>query len=236
MINHVQMPRYCPICKQALNQQEKVVCTYCMTQLPYTVFHSSADNPMIRLLWKHGDVKRANSLFYYYPKEKCSQLIISIKYLYSPKRAVQLGMMAARMKMSDWEGEGVNCIVPVPIHWIRRCGRGYNQAEQIAQGISAVYNLPVLKGVLRKYRHSVSQTKLHTTERWRNVQNMYSAHVPVEWRGCHIMLVDDVCTTGATLTACMQALWKSDPTLTISCFTLALTGNKSIDVSCTRRS
>lgn len=223
IVDEVLLPRYCPVCGQVLQRQEEVVCLYCLTRIPYTNLPSPTDNPMIRRMWAREDVERATSLFYYLPHTKYSRLIINIKYHYNPIMAVQLGRMAAQMLQADWENSGVDCIVPVPIHWRRWLVRGYNQAERIAQGIASVYNLPVLKGVLRRHTYSTSQTKLGASERWRNAQNVYHAHVPEEWRGRHIMLVDDVCTTGSTLCACMQALRASDPTLTISCFTLAQT-------------
>lgn len=225
LTDEIILPRRCPVCGTVMHAHEQVVCGCCLALIPYTCFESPLDNTMIRTLWPQAPIERATSLFYYRPLSDCRKMIIDIKYHHCAQLAEQLGEMAARMLHSDWDDAGVDGIVAVPIHWRKKMKRGYNQAERIARGIGRIYKLPVVEGILRRKRPGTSQTRLHEAERKANAADTYRATVPPEWRGRHLMIVDDVCTTGATLTACARALLEADATLRISCFTMAFSGD-----------
>ncbi len=225
LTDEIILPRRCPVCGNVMHTHEQVVCGCCLALIPYTHFGSALDNIMIRTLWPQAPIERATSLFYYRPLSGSRKLIIDIKYHHCARLAERLGEMAAKMLCREWDDAGVDAIVAVPIHWRKKMKRGYNQAERIAWGIGRAYGLPVVGGMLRRNRLGISQTRLNEAERKANATNTYHATVPPEWRGRHLMIVDDVCTTGATLTACAHALLAADPTLRISCFTMAFSGD-----------
>ena len=150
-------------------------------------------------------------------------IIIKIKYKGGEKLGIKLGEWAAT-EIAQWQfAEKVDVIVPVPSDNKRKKRRGYNQAELIAKGMGRIMQLPV-KNFLIKKGTGTSQTKLNLTARIKNTTGKYEASIPESWKGKHILLVDDVLTTGATIGNCAQALLVSDPQAKISIFSLAYDG------------
>lgn len=212
-------PRYCAICGTRLGTSEQKVCTSCLLTLPYVVDVDFGDNFITRQFWGKVHVERGYSYMYYNSGDNSHKLLTQLKYAHR----LDIGRWAGRMIANDLvpKGffDGIDCIVPVPLHWRRQWQRGYNQSEQLARGIAVVTGLPLLTKHLRRIRNNETQTHKTAQERIKNVENLFRLVRPIPYR--HVLLVDDVLTTGATLTACATSILDVQPDVCISVLTLA---------------
>lgn len=182
------------------------VCPECLLRLPYLDIHGKHDRYVEQLLWGYMPLERASSLIHY-TSERSQALLESIKYRGRSDLALQLGRMMGEEFSRRQFFEGIDCIQPVPLHPARLRQRGYNQSERLAQGIAQVTGLPVVD-LIRRRVDNVSQTKLGPSERRKNVEHIFVPNTPEIHRRQpqHILFVDDVITTGATLINCVQAI------------------------------
>lgn len=190
-------------------------------QWPRIQISDIADNHMVRQLWPYFPAVYGASLISYRHISPFHQIVVNIKYQGHTELAVAMGRWGAREFADTDLPAWTDMVVPVPLSWWRHLQRGYNQARMIAQGIAQEFHRPVAD-LLRCKGGKSSQTHLTAEERLENVRHVFSARIPEECRGKHILLVDDVMTTGGTLTACALAILREDPTAEISIFTLAL--------------
>ena len=216
-------PRSCGICGQRLSITENSVCTPCYLHLPRTTYQwTPLDNPMAQLFWGLAPVHRAAALFFFQPHSEAANLIYLLKYNDRPDIGEDLGrMMAEEMRMAGFF-DGMDAIIPVPLTRHRQRQRGYNQSEMVARGISTITGLPVMPKVLRRKAFQTSQTSLMRHQRLENVEDIFELHDGCGLEGKHILLVDDICTTGATLASCANTL-KVLSGLEISVLTLGFT-------------
>lgn len=215
-------PRLCEVCGDRLVEGEEHLCLQCRCDMPLCEFTSYTDNVMHQRLMGHTPVERAASLFYYYRDSTYARLIHAAKYENRPQVAQWLAEgFAGRLKAEGFF-EGIELLVPVPLHPSKQRRRGYNQTHYIARGISAVTGIPMADVLEAVSRHS-SQTRLGAYGRWINARENFAVNRPVEIGSRHILLIDDVLTTGATLLACIEAVHKAAPTARISVLTLAVT-------------
>ena len=212
-------PRICESCNDNLVKNEEVLCTRCLLELPFTHFQYDADNDVARIFWGRVPVKRAASLFYFHKEGHVQKLLHKLKYKDQPEIGIYLGKLIGY----QLQGTGFNeteVIVPVPLHLKKRRKRGYNQCEYIARGMSEVMNKPVNTSALRRVIANPSQTKRHRYERWLNAENVFKLTKPDQVKDKHVLLVDDVVTTGATLESCVSELLKGEGT-SVSIITVA---------------
>ncbi len=202
-------PRHCCICDQRLGIGERAVCAGCAVQLPRTHFGERAnDNPMTLLFQGIVPVEKAVALTYFSPHSPSARLIYDIKYRRHPDYAVTVGeLMAAELLPTGFFSD-IDVLVPVPLSRRRLHQRGYNQSERIAYGISCVTAIPVLATALRRKHFIKSQTTLGRFDRHKNVEEMFELADAAPLSDRHILLIDDVCTTGATLMACIETMQK----------------------------
>lgn len=216
-------PRACAICGQRLSANERVLCGVCHLHLPLTHFElHPLDNPMVRLFWGQFPVERAAALFYYEPQSPVSRLIYDMKYHHMPEVAENMGIITARQFAANGFFDGIDALVPMPITWLRKWKRGYNQSYEIARGISEVTRLPIYKDVVKRVRFKQSQTRQHAWERLHNVDGAFRLVRPDKISGRHLLLIDDIVTTGATINACARELAKA-PGVRISVLSLGIT-------------
>lgn len=216
-------PRKCPGCGRRLTTAEWPVCDSCMLGMPLTPFlHAPERNRMARVFWGVVPLERAAALFFYEAGTEPAMIIHTMKYHGQRQLAEQFGeLLAKRLSAADFF-QDIDAIIPVPLTRQRQRERGYNQSEYLARGISRVTGLPVMLHVLRRELFRGSQTHLSAVERWKNVEDAFRLTDGRELRGKHVLLVDDVMTTGATLTACATAL-TGIPDIRISVATLGYT-------------
>ncbi len=200
-------PRYCSICGQRLGVGERAICAGCVIQLPRTHFGERADNNAMTLLFQGiVPVEKAVALTYFSPHSPSARLIYDIKYRRHPDYAVTVGeLMAAELLPTGFFSD-IDVLVPVPLSHRRLRQRGYNQSERLAYGIARVTSLPVVDTVLQRRHFVKSQTTLCRFDRHKNVENMFELTDVSALSGRHILLIDDVCTTGATLMSCVESI------------------------------
>ena len=216
-------PRTCAICGRRLSSTEECICIKCLCDIPFASFHHHPlDNPMARLFWGLFPVERVAALFYYQPQSPPYRLIHDLKYHYAPETGQYLGRLTATRMVPHGFFDGIDAIIPMPITWLRCLQRGYNQSEEIAKGIHEITGIPVYDKVVKRTKFKGSQTQLNTRERRENVQNAFFLKQPEKIRGKHLLLIDDVITTGATVTACAEELAKAGDTR-ISVLSIGLT-------------
>ncbi len=216
-------PRCCVVCGRLLSGQEEMLCVHCLAGLPRTNLHRIKDNKVEQNFWGKFPLERATSFLYYTKGGDVSRILYELKYHGYKEVGEVMGRIAAAELSSSGFFEDIDALIPVPLHRRRQRWRGYNQSEWIAFGISKVTGIPVLAKALVRNRYTETQTHKGLYGRWENVQNLFSCIDPASLQGKHILLVDDVLTTGATLVACADAL-KDIPGLCISVFTLACAG------------
>lgn len=201
-------PRTCVVCGGRLSTTEEDICVTCNIHLPRTDFHSCpTDNPLAKIFWEKIPIERATAMFYYEPKSAAAHLIYSLKYFSHPEIGVTMGRMFASELQSTSFFDGIDVIVPIPLSRKRRRKRGYNQSEEIARGISHCTKIPINTTCVKRKTYRQSQTRLGFWQRQDNVEETF--HVTkhgMALTGKHVLLVDDIVTTGATITACAEAL------------------------------
>lgn len=214
-------PRCCVMCGKRLAKTEEHVCASCSRGLPRTYYYKEADNPLAKGFWGRAEVERAAAYFYYYKDNAACRILYALKYHHCPQIGVYMGkQMAAEMLPSGFF-EQIDVLVPVPLASKKKKKRGYNQCEKLAEGISFVTSIPADTTSLARCVSNPTQTKKRRMERWENVQGIFSVVSPEQLAGKHILLIDDVVTTGATLISCMDAL-SVVPGLRVSVLTLAV--------------
>lgn len=205
------VPRLCVVCSRRLSPTEQVLCASCNVHLPRTGFQFGAkDNVMARLFWGIIPVERVAALFYYEANSATANILYDLKYHDHPEIGVYMGRLVAREFMETDFFDGIDLIVPIPLACKRQRHRGYNQSEKLANGVSSVTGIPVSNNVVRRTRFEKSQTHIRHWERQENVANVFRANDISVIRGRHILLVDDVITTGATMVACARELLKAE--------------------------
>jgi ComF family protein len=167
------------------------------------------DNVMARLFWGIIPVERVAALFYYEAGSKTSNILYDLKYHDHPEIGVVMGRMVAREFNEAGFFEDIDMIIPVPLAKSRQRHRGYNQSREIAKGISLVTGLPINDYVVQRMKFEKSQTQVGRWERQENVANVFEVKDTKNLRGRHILLVDDVVTTGATMVACAREILKA---------------------------
>lgn len=215
--------RRCAICGQRIEGGGSEVCAACLTGLPFTGFHGCPDNAAERLFRGLLPVERAGVLLRYRPLERSRFVLLRLKYFHAPASGVALGRLMARDVLPTGFFRGVDAIVPVPLTPQRLRRRGYNQSERLARGIADVTGLPVETQAVRRVVERPSQTTLHGRSRRENVEGVFRLADPARVAGRHLLMVDDVLTTGSTLLALGRTLMEAGG-VRLSVLTLALAG------------
>lgn len=199
-------PRVCAACGNNLVRQETLVCMKCLYDLPKTHYSLQKDNPVCRLFWGRTPIENATSYYFYNKGTKFQKLIHNLKYKGQKEIGYELGKyLGAELKSSPLYAS-VDVLVPVPLHPKREKERGYNQSDWIVKGMAECMNIPISKGNLYRKVATKTQTKKSRIERWDNVENIFALKNPELFINKHILLVDDVITTGSTFEACANTL------------------------------
>ena len=199
-------PRLCQACHCFLIQNEKQICTKCLFHLPKTNFHLQEKNPVSEIFWGRVKLEYAASFFTFAKGSKYQKLIHKLKYHNLPEIGIVLGKHLGFTLQESPFYQDIDLIIPVPMHPKKMKIRGYNQAELIAKGLSEIMKVPVYTDQLIKEKHTESQTKKRKSERWKNVEKVFKIKDDNILENQHILLVDDVVTTGATLDACANCI------------------------------
>jgi ComF family protein len=208
-------PVLCAACGKSLFKNEIIICTDCIYHLPYTNFHLEKDNRVARQLWGRIPFAGSTSFLYFHKGSRVQNLMHQLKYNNKPDIGIKLGEMYGQV-LQHSEYKSANIIVPVPLHPQRLKLRGYNQSDFFAQGLSNIMGIPLDATLLKRGISTGTQTKRSRFSRYENMKDVFVVTDPNAVSGKHILLVDDVITTGATVEACgIKLLEIPDTTLSI---------------------
>jgi ComF family protein len=200
-------PESCAACGQTLLKNEETLCTSCIFNLPKTNYWKTKDNPVSKIFWGRIPVENACSFYHFTKGGKVQHLLHQLKY----KGNKNVGYFTGKLfgaELCNTPFKDIDALVPVPLHLSKVKKRGYNQSELIAQGIAEVMQKPLKTNwLIRKYA-SETQTKKSRFLRWENVKEIFATENELEFESKHLLIVDDVITTGATIEACAQLLLK----------------------------
>jgi len=201
-------PTLCITCGSRLVSQEKYVCIKCWNDLPVTNFHEKPENKVEQLFWGRIEIENATSYFAYKKGSIYQHLIHAIKYRGLKELGFETGKRFGAVLSESVPFSSIDMVIPVPLHPVKHKKRGYNQSEWIAMGISETLRKPLNVSNVKRSVHTETQTKKNRFERWKNVESIFEILGPKELIGQHILLIDDIITTGSTLEACAYQLLK----------------------------
>jgi ComF family protein len=191
-------------------RNESLICTECYVVIPRTGYQSVPDNPVAQLFWGRCRIERAAAFSYYNKGSRIRTLIHNLKYKGIKEVGFELGRIyGSSLKTAGFTGD-IDIIIPVPLHPARKRTRGFNQSESISDGISDVTGIPVDVRSFIRSSSSDTQTKRSRYERWMNVEGIFCVADTAMISGKHILLVDDVITTGSTIESCVNELLKTE--------------------------
>ncbi len=216
------IPPKCHICGDVLLPEERFICTTCNLSLPRTMYYALKDNPMEMRFAGHFPFNRAAAHLFYTRSSAVASLIHDFKYRNFPSLARHLGKIMGEELMRTGFFTDIDYILPLPIHWSRRLSRGYNQTEYLAKGVEDATGIPVKRN-LKTIRSHKTQTNLNPEERRINTSNLFILLNPEIFENKEVVIIDDVCTTGATLSGAAEVIIQSAPTCKINLLTLACT-------------
>lgn len=217
-------PRYCFICGNRLTASEEGLCNICMMSRPFAPLYSdNKENELARLFMGIFHIEKAQAMMRYSSQSGLAQVIYEMKYYNKPELGVTLGRLCAKILKPSGFFDDIDLIVPVPLAKSRKRQRGYNQSEMIAEGISRATGIEVACDNVVRLHFKQSQTHLNERERRENVEGNFKIVDTSLFEGKHVLLVDDVVTTGATLKSCGGELAANVANLRVSVFTIGRT-------------
>jgi ComF family protein len=221
-IFNILFPDLCVICENPLTFNEEILCTYCRVDLPFTHFSSESNNIAERAFYGRVKIEAVTSLLFFRKKGKTQRLIHQLKYKNQQKIGYLIGMMLADEIKNSHRFNQIDGIIIVPMHHKKQQIRGYNQVSTFGKTLSTELNVPFLENILIKSSATKSQTIKSRIQRFQDFEGKFHLNNVTSLENKHILLVDDVITTGATLESCCIELHKTN-NLKISIATIAYT-------------
>lgn len=216
-------PRHCVVCGEILSPQEEDICLNCLYRLPRV--EQMHRDEIEKVFWGSIDIMRATSYIYYRKGSPYNGILHAMKYRNRPEVGERFTIMAVEELKKSGFFDSIDAIVPLPLSKKKQRQRHYNQCDFIAKGVSKATGIPILKNSIVRTVANETQTHKSRDERWKNVQGIFTLTNPNDFEGKHILLIDDILTTGATLTSCAAAI-QEKANCKISIFTLAYTYNE----------
>lgn len=222
-LNHIVnlfYPRVCAACGNLLMSKEETVCLSCRYLLPKTLYEKNADNPLAQMFYGQINFHAVTAEFFFSKTGKVQHLLHQLKYEGNKDAGFFLGQQLGESIKETELFRDINYLVPIPLHPKKEHIRGYNQSHVIAQGVENMTEIPIIKDCLYRKVFTSTQTKKSREERWDNVKDIFDIKNGERLKGQHVLLIDDVLTTGATLMAAGKTL-SQIPDIKISVATAA---------------
>jgi ComF family protein len=221
-LQHLFLPHHCAGCGSDIINNEQVLCLHCMHQLPLTGFHCHSNNPVEKMFVSRIPVTQATSYLYFSQNSLLQRIVHQLKYKGHKELGLFMGRKMGETLLQTGRFNDIDVLVPMPLFAARERKRGYNQAFILCEGMAEVLKLPVLPNAILRRQSSETQTHKNRIERWQNMQDKFELQQSDALIDKHILLVDDVITTGATLEACGRQLLTA-PGTRLSIMTMAYT-------------
>jgi len=218
----VFFPKICLSCNDALASSEEVICVKCRHDLPLTNFSFESDNLVEKSFYGKYPIKNGTALFYFYKQGTVQKLIHNLKYKNQQQVGAFVGNWLSEEMLEGNRFKDIDYIIPVPLHKNKLIKRGYNQVTTFGRSLSKKLSIPFKDDILVRVSYTKTQTKKIRLDRWKNVQELFYVPNPSKTENKHILLIDDVITTGATLEACCNA-FKNSTGIKISIACMAYT-------------
>jgi ComF family protein len=207
-ICHLLYPEICAGCGSDLITGKNLICDDCLAAIPVTGYHLHLENPVEKIFRGRLPVATASAYAYFTKDSVVQNMLHSLKYGANKEMGVAMGRMIGRVLNSCESYKNISALVPLPLHLSKQRKRGYNQAEMICNGISIEMNIPVFTNVIGRRKKTETQTRKSRFERWNNIESKFVVKDNTTVMNKHVLLIDDVITTGATLEACGSELLK----------------------------
>jgi len=207
---HLLYPHACAGCGSDIISEAQLLCVECSAGLPLTNFFDINANPVEKIFWGRIPVIGAGSLVYFTKQSIMQRLLHLLKYRGNKEVGLYFGRRIAEDIMDSPRFGDIDVIVPLPLHLKKQRSRGYNQAEVISTGLAEKLKLPVVTNAVNRKRRTTTQTHMNRIDRWGNMEGKFELTRPQYLAGKHVLLVDDVITTGATLEACGAEILKAE--------------------------
>lgn len=220
-VSHILFPHLCNGCGSDLISGRHLLCLKCYNGLHRTSFDTLPDNPVEKTLWGRLTYETAMSQYYFSKDTVLQKLIHQFKYKGNKELAVYLGKCMGESLQQAARFKNIEAIIPLPLFPDKEKRRGYNQAAALSEGVAAVLHLPVIYNVVHRIRYTETQTHKTRMERWQNVEGVFITKQQSDVQNKHLLLVDDVITTGATIEACGNAITEDIAGVSLSIATLA---------------
>ncbi|MHB0754383.1 ComF family protein [Polaribacter sp. M15] len=215
-------PKLCVVCEEHLVENETVICTICRHDLPLTNFQNYRNNKVTQTFFGRILIEKGYALLFYRKKGATQQMIHDLKYKGNQEIGLFFGSWLGQLLQENKELDSVNVIIPVPLHPKKLKKRGYNQVTKFGEQLSFFLKTPFIENELIRISSTKTQTFKARFERFNNIDTKFLLKNPSKFKNQHILLIDDVITTGATLEACAKEFLKSE-NCKISILTMAYT-------------
>ncbi|MBN2669418.1 MAG: ComF family protein [Bacteroidales bacterium] len=195
-------PDTCKACGNALLKTEHYLCTKCRLDIPTSDYWLHKDNPVNQIFWGRTPIEFASAFLLFSKGSRYRKLIHHLKYKGDKDAGIVLGELYGKTLANQSLYKSIDYIIPVPLHPKKLKKRGYNQSDCIAKGLSKGIGAPYRTDILIRTVNTQTQTKKTKEERWNNVSGVFAVNNPEQLEGKHVLIVDDVITTGATIEHC----------------------------------
>ncbi len=220
-VGELFFPPACAVCGEPLTDHEELLCTLCRITAPLTGYEQEALNPVLAKFDGLVPVERASAMLFFQQQSGWQRLIHDFKYHQAWRIARQMGIWYGNRLRQSGLYDDIDLVVPMPLHPLKQLRRGYNQSSYLAEGIASVMGLRVARRAVRRRRNTSSQAQTPIRQRASNVEDAFSVRTPRLLQGKHLLLVDDVLTTGSTMISLIEAIRQAVPDCRISVAVLA---------------
>jgi len=196
-------PNNCELCQKHLTHKEVFICLECKFNLPYIDRHMQMLESIQKIFWGRIDIEHVYSVYNYQKGTNTQKILHAIKYHGKTKLAIHMGEIIGSQLPKN---KMINVIIPIPLHPKKLKKRGYNQSLLLAEGIQKSNGITIATNFVHRIKINKSQTAFSKYDRWENVRTIFEVKNAEELKNKHILLVDDVLTTGATIEACAAAI------------------------------
>ena len=219
---HLFFPHVCTGCGSDILKVDNLLCFKCIYDLTHTGYENFPNNPTEKIFIGRVPIVAATSQFYFSKGQLLQHLVHDFKYKGNKEIGLYLSKIMGEKMLASTRFNNIDYLIPLPLFANKEYKRGFNQAAVICDGMALAMNIPVLKNIVTRVKFTETQTKKNRSDRWGNVEESFSVTNTALLENKHIMLVDDVITTGATIDACAQKISKIQGTkISIATLTVA---------------